>query len=208
MVKYTPGGARNFLVPSRLHPGKSDLLILDFLWHSSTHQLCKPASLVATDEKEYEQATAILDGAGGPMDLGEAIEQGKRDAAHEREQALARQLAEKRNRQGRIVDPLEFALAISDADLEGYQPTYRWERAVPTERQIEVLVKRGFAAEDIKSRGFASMLMDKLITRSQLNFSTPKQIKTLARFGVSAGNMTFAEASAEIDRIARNGWRA
>jgi len=192
---------------TRLSPGKTDLLLLDFLWHSTTHALCKPASLIAQDEQEYQAATAVIDAAGGSVDIGEAIEEGKRNARLEREKALARQLEEKRNRKARTIDPLEFALAIHDDDIEAYGATYKWERKKPSERQLEVLAARGFAPEDIQDRGHASLLLDKIITRSQLNLASPKQIKLLAKFGVDAGMMPFAQASAEIDRIARNGWR-
>ena len=37
---------------TRIHPGKSDLLLLDFLWISRQHNLAKPASLIAHDENE------------------------------------------------------------------------------------------------------------------------------------------------------------
>jgi hypothetical protein len=40
-----------------------------------------------------------------------------------------------------------------------------------------------------------------------MNLASPKQIKLLTRYGIDAGMMEFAKASAEIDRIARNGWR-
>ena len=35
---------------TRLFPGKEELLLLDFLWHTERHDLCRPASIIATDE--------------------------------------------------------------------------------------------------------------------------------------------------------------
>ena len=40
---------------TRIHPGKKDLLLLDFLWHSRRHNLAKPASIIAHDEAEEER---------------------------------------------------------------------------------------------------------------------------------------------------------
>jgi superfamily II DNA or RNA helicase len=37
---------------TRIHPGKENLLLLDFLWISRQHNLAKPASLIAHDEYE------------------------------------------------------------------------------------------------------------------------------------------------------------
>jgi len=39
---------------TRLSPGKENLLILDFLWLSSKHNLCKPASLVSDNDEDIE----------------------------------------------------------------------------------------------------------------------------------------------------------
>lgn len=36
---------------TRLHPGKENLLVLDFLWHTEKHELCHPASLIAQMKK-------------------------------------------------------------------------------------------------------------------------------------------------------------
>jgi superfamily II DNA or RNA helicase len=45
---------------TRIHPGKNNLLLLDFLWLSRQHDLVKPAALIAKDEDEQAQIEAQL----------------------------------------------------------------------------------------------------------------------------------------------------
>jgi superfamily II DNA or RNA helicase len=42
---------------TRLSPGKENLLILDFLWLTQKHNLCKPASLASDNEADIETVT-------------------------------------------------------------------------------------------------------------------------------------------------------
>ena len=44
---------------TRLAPGKEELLLLDFLWHTERHELCHPAHLIATDEKVAKKMTEL-----------------------------------------------------------------------------------------------------------------------------------------------------
>jgi superfamily II DNA or RNA helicase len=42
---------------TRIHPGKENLLILDFLWLSRQHNLIKPADLIAHDENDVQPSS-------------------------------------------------------------------------------------------------------------------------------------------------------
>ena len=60
---------------TRLHPGKEDLLLLDFLWHTERHELCRPASLICEDAAVAQKMTEIIEKAGAPLDIEEAERQ-------------------------------------------------------------------------------------------------------------------------------------
>lgn len=51
---------------TRLSPGKSDLLLLDFLWMTDKHELCRPADLVCEDRTAARQMTENLAESGCP----------------------------------------------------------------------------------------------------------------------------------------------
>lgn len=53
---------------TRLSPGKKDLLLLDFLWMTDKHELCRPADLVCEDRAVARQMTDNLAESGGPQD--------------------------------------------------------------------------------------------------------------------------------------------
>lgn len=95
----------------RLSPetGKDHLLLLDFLWLSARHDLCRPSALVSKDAVIAQKMDEQLMKDASVYDLIEAEEQAERDVLAEREQALARELAEMRRRKRKLVDPLQYA---------------------------------------------------------------------------------------------------
>ena len=54
---------------TRLSPGKDCLLLLDFLWHTEHHELCRPAGLICQDREVAAQMTLNLESAAAPMDM-------------------------------------------------------------------------------------------------------------------------------------------
>ena len=75
---------------TRLNPGKEDLLLLDFLWHTERHELCHPANLICESEEVARKMTENLEKeAGCPIDLEEAEKQASEDVVAQREEALA-----------------------------------------------------------------------------------------------------------------------
>ncbi|MCC8044888.1 MAG: DEAD/DEAH box helicase family protein [Clostridiales bacterium] len=192
----------------RLSPGKENLLLLDFLWMTTRHDLCRPSALISKDEKIAamidEQMQANEDG----VDLIEAEEQAERDVLAAREAALARQLAEMRGKKRKLVDPIQYALSIAAEDLTNYVPTFAWEMAPPSEKQLQFLERRGIFPETIENAGFASMLIDRLKRRQDAGLATPKQIRCLERYGFRhVGTWLFEDANALISRLANNHWR-
>ncbi len=192
----------------RLHPGKDHLLLLDFLWMTERHDLCKPSSLFAKDAKIAELMDKSIEAEEESVDLMEAEEQAERDVLTERENTLARELAIMRNRQHKLVDPLQYAISIAAEDLASYTPTFAWEMAPPSQKQIEFLERRGIFADSVRNAGFASMLIDRLQNRQAAGLSTPKQIRCLEKYGFrQVGTWRFDDASALISKLANNRWR-
>ena len=193
---------------TRLSPGKDYLLLLDFLWHTERHELCHPANLICQDPEVAQKMTENLESSGKPMDLEEAQQTASEDVITQREEALAKQLAEMKQRKRKLVDPLQFEMSIQAEDLSGYVPAFGWEMAPPTENQKRTLEKLGIFPDEIDNAGKATKLLDRLSKRREAHLTTPKQIRFLESRGFQhVGTWQFETAKKLIDRIAANGWR-
>ncbi|MBN1518158.1 DEAD/DEAH box helicase [Candidatus Sumerlaeota bacterium] len=194
---------------TRLHPGKQDLLLLDFLWHSERHELSRPAHLICESEEVARKMTENMENAAGePVELEEAEQQAECDAVAEREAALAKKLDEMKKRKRKLVDPLQFEMSIQAEDLANYVPAFGWEMAPPSEAQQKTLEKLGILPDDIESAGKAAKILDRLEKRRNEGLTTPKQIRFLERMGFQhVGRWDFEYARKLIDRIAANRWQ-
>lgn len=192
----------------RLAPGKDHLLLLDFLWMTARHDLCRPSALISKDEKIAKMIDEQMKSDDEGIDLIEAEEQAERDVLAEREAALAKQLEEMRGKKRKLVDPLQYALSIAAEDLTNYVPTFAWEMAPPSEKQVAFLERRGIFADSVRNAGLASLLIDRLQRRQQMGLATPKQIRCLERYGFrQVGTWAFEDASSLISMLADNSWR-
>lgn len=192
----------------RLFPGKDHLLLLDFLWMTERHDLCKPSSLIAKDEKIAEAIDEQIQKSEEEVDLIEAEEEAERDVLKEREATLAKQLEEMRSRKKKLVDPIQYALSIAAEDLASYTPNFPWEMMPPSEKQLLFLEKRGILPDTVENAGLASLLIDRLKRRQEEGLATPKQIRCLERFGFrQVGTWQFDAANNLISRLANNRWR-
>src|SRR6516164_3212087 len=162
---------------TRIHPGKENLLLLDFLWLSREHNLVKPASLIARDEAEQREIEAQLGRADGDLLEADAL------ASAEREAALKRLLDERRIEQGSEVDLLELAERWHAPDLLSYSPTFDWERRELTEKQRTVLQGNGVDLGLVRDRGHASTLISALFTYLEREPATEKQKRYLRFLG-------------------------
>lgn len=193
---------------TRLAPGKDHLLLLDFLWHTERHELCHPAHLICENEEVAKKMTENLETAAFPMDIEEAEKTAAEDVIAQREEALAKQLAEMKRRKKKLVDPLQFEMSIQAEDLSGYVPAFGWEMAPPSDKQKQTLEKLGILPDQIDNAGKAAKILDRLNKRREENLTTPKQIRFLEEKGFQhVGTWQFDTAKRLIDRIAANGWR-
>ena len=191
----------------RLSPGKKELLILDFLWLSEKHSLCRPSCLISRDEGIATRMDRAVAAAKGAVDLTYAEEQAERDALAEREKNLAAELARQRGKKTRLVDPLQFVLSIEDEDLASYTPTFAWEMGPASVKQLSYLEKLGIDPGTVRNMGMASLLIERLRERYAAGLSSPKQIRLLEGRGFRhVGRWPKEAATSMIGRMAMNGW--
>ena len=192
---------------TRLHPGKDHLLLLDFLWHTERLDLCHPADLVCEDREVAQKMTEEVNDKGAAVDLLEAHQQAESDVVAQREESLAKTLAEMRTRKRKLVDPLQYAMSIQDPGLTSYVPAFGWETESPSAKQKAQLEKYGIFPDEIKTAGEAQRILDRMAERRGKGLTTPKQIRLLESRGfVHVGEWSFDAAKSMIDRIAACDW--
>ena len=192
---------------TRIHPGKEDLLILDFLWMTQKHELCRPADIICKNREIAEKMTENLEG-GEIMDLEAAEAQAERDVLAERENALAEALSAMRKRKRQLVDPLQFEMSIQSPDLVSFEPALGWQMGPATSKQLEALERFGIFPDEIENAGKADLILSKLAKRRSAGLCTPKQIRFLENKGFQhVGTWTFIDANNMIARISNNNWR-
>ena len=104
---------------------------------------------------------------------------------------------ENQRRKGSVLDPLELAVTLNDAHLAEFTPVMQWQSESPTSKQLDVLGKFGMDVNAILTKGHASFLLDRLITRRKLELATPKQVRLLRKYDHPRPEMTtFKDAQA------------
>jgi len=184
---------------TRLFPGKTNLLILDFLWHSTRHLLIKPAHLVA---KTQEVAEKIIERGDG--DLLEAMASSERDVLKALEKRLRQQSAKK----SQLIDPLDLGTLLDDLDTADYEPSSSHDLQPLADWQIQRLTKGGLDVSAVKCYGHAAHIIERMDDRMRLGLGSLKQVRLLKKFNYpSAARLTFAECSRLISRLAANNWK-
>ena len=193
---------------TRIAPGKENLLILDFLWHTGRHNLCRPTHLIAQDETLASAMLKRIEDSGAPVDIEDAETMGKEYVIREREKALADELRRQRNKKkNELVDPLQYFFSIQAGDLIDYEPLFPDEMAAPTKEQMMRIESFGVFPDDIDSYGKADKILKRLESRRESGLATPKQIRLLEKFDFQrVGTWTISEASNMISRLKNNHW--
>jgi superfamily II DNA or RNA helicase len=185
---------------TRNAPGKTDLLVLDFLWQFQELGIMGPAALVASGE-DAEQAVREVIERGNRMDLTEA----SRIAEREREQRVLDKLREAAKRgQRRRYDARTLGAMLHQPELLDYQPGERgqWELAKPSQAQLDLLARNAIDTRAVKSRGEASKIIDAIINRGRQDKATVKQVGLLLQLGhPDPSGLGFKEASRVIGEM-------
>ena len=179
--------------------------VVDFVGNSGRHKLMTSADILGG-----EYGGNVVDRAR------EKIRQRADDEARDIEDILDEAAAELRRereaeaaRRARLVAKAEYTVSMIDPfDVLQLEPqTARgWDRAKrPLTKMIAFLEKAGVDPKDLTFTK-CSQLIGEIIERRNTGRCSYKQARLLSRYGYPS-SMTFEQASATIDAIARNGWR-
>lgn len=183
---------------TRVSPGKTNLLLLDFLWLHEKHSLIHPADLVARSS-DISRLMTEKAAAGGQGELD--LENLMSEAEASRASTLAAELAATAKRRARVIDAMEFAISMNSASLLDYEPAMKWEEDPVTDAQAALLSRSGIDLETVTCKGHASKLIDVIIGRSRSGLCTPKQAQLLRRLRHPyPERATFEQARAFLDR--------
>lgn len=181
---------------TRTFPGKDDMLLLDFLFQFGDLGICRPGDLIARTPRQAREINDAL-ARGKPLDLREARDLSESEAV----QRLIKGLLGRRGYKGETFNASDAAAILNAPQLLVYEPEQKWELQPPTQRQIDLLIKKGIDVTTITSRGAATNLLTFLDTRRDANQATLKQVVTLQRLGhADALQMSFEEAKARMDQ--------
>ena len=124
--------------------GKSDLLLLDFLWMHERHSIARPANLIAVDQAHADEITAMSQ-TGMPADIAEQMPLDLKDlagsATKQREEKLRKELADLTGRDAKMLSPSQFAATVGSVALAEYQPTMSGDAGPVTPAQMKWLEK-------------------------------------------------------------------
>ena len=192
---------------TRLYPGKKNLLLLDFLWLTTSHDLCRPACLLSADPQICEEVTKKQEHKAGTEELDispELIEEAESEFTKKCKDTLAKRLEAQRFKKGKLFDALQFAELTGTTDLSNV-PTTIQENDRPTLEQLDRLEKIGLACPG--SSTAAEQLYAAYQNRVEKGLSTAAQIKLLESRGFrNVKNWTSAGANKTIRCIAAAGW--
>lgn len=186
---------------TRLAPNKKDCLILDFLWLSTKHDLCRPASLITGNDEDAQKVSekAVEE----ELELFGALT----DVEEQRRNALADAIRANAKRKARLVDPLTFFVDVNEQALLDYAPEFPWEQEPATEKQMKLIEGAGIDTTGM-CKGQASKIIDAIFRRRDAGLATAKQMRMLEQKGFqNVGLWTFKQASDMMNRLAKNRWR-
>jgi len=174
---------------TRLYGGKTRLLLLDFLWHTKRHKLCRPANLVAESDRVQEIMESTYR-TGGKLNVIEAHDIAERAVA-DQEKSIVKEIRSHEHKKRELINPL----TMTEYDVDQYKPCADWERLDITPAQLDTLKKQGVNTDGM-TRGLAHHLISKIRGSTD---ATPAQRKMLMAWGKWYPNMSKEEASRIID---------
>lgn len=163
---------------TRTCDGKSELLLLDYLWLHEKHHVCRPADLIAETEEEAEVVMDLINSR-GEGDLQAAMEV----TVAAREATLRKKLQELSTKKGKMLSAEEFAFMHNDPELAEYKPVMKWEHEPVTAEQAQLLKKIKVDAGSVLFRGQASAIINKHAEDKRTKPASSKQKFAMKRSG-------------------------
>lgn len=192
---------------TRLFEGKKNLLLLDFLWLTASHDLCRPAHIFTDNEDVAKVVTKKLEKKAGTETVEvneELIEEAESDFTRKCKDTLAKKLEAQSKKKGKLVDPLQYAELTGSYELKN-APTSLDENDRPTLDQFDRLEKFGLCCPG--SRTAADALLKDYQKRVDNHLTTASQIRFLQSRGFKNVNTWSCDAASKlIRRIAACGW--
>lgn len=177
---------------TRIAEGKSDLLILDFLWQFEKYGIMRPAHLIAKTQEQADAMTAKFEKSESSKDIIEVDE----ELIAEKEKELLDRIKAKQNKQSQYYDVVEWSVTYHQSEMFDYEPMAKWEEEGVSPKQRATLIKFGVNPDSVKCKGQASIIIGTMIKRIDLGLATPRQIKLLNKYGIkNASKMKIKEAS-------------
>lgn len=193
---------------TRLSPetGKKNLLLLDFLWLTSTHDLCRPASILTDDQNLVEEITKKTSKeTKGEINIDPSLLlEAQTKFAQKCKDTLAKRLEAQSHKKGKLFDALEYATLTGTTSLQNVQLKLG-ETNRPTLEQLDKLEKAGLACPGTYEG--AEQLLTAYQQRVDKNLTTAGQIRFLESRGfINVKDWSKDAANRIIRKIAACGW--
>lgn len=182
---------------SRTCEGKTDLLLLDFLWQFQELGMMRPAALIAENEEKEEEISRIME-RGEKMTFDEVNEEAER----ERERKLLESLKRAQGKAGVFqYDAKTLGAILQEPELIDYEPRAKWEKREVTTGQSRFLKQQGVDITEVKGLGHATRISAALAARRHAGKASPQQIGELIQLGLNfEKEMSAKDAQAAINR--------
>jgi hypothetical protein len=155
-------------------------------------------------EAAIEKAMLKAREAGGPVNMTQALDQAEEELHEQREQARLAEIA----RRAKLVATARFTTqSVDPFDVLQLEPTKArgWDKGRQlSEKQRTLLAKQGINP-DLVSLPEAKQLIAEIFRRWDDKLCSFKQAKVLRKYGYET-DVSFADASATIDQLAKNNW--
>lgn len=193
----------------RIHPEKPDgCLVLEFTGNSGRHELASSVDILGGRYTDDEVAAAKKHVAANPgMRADEALAKAHEEAEKAKQAEIARRARIMASVKYRTTDinPFDVLHLRASNDVEWGD---RFGGAPPSEKQLAALGKFGVDVPKNCTKQQAHKLLDACFARSKHGLARYKQVKLLSRYGIPAINVSMGKASALIDAVKSNGWKA